>query len=403
MKKNFRIITRHGIYFPVALLMCCVPATQASAFQSESKAVESDKPAATEQASPETEKSASDQTETDEAPKSVKEQLKALSAEYETAMVAWEAKAEKVKTRAEAMKLLRSSPKIAYSEGILEVYEADPDDKEAQGAVRIALEMKSPPTITKASKALLEIASEQDPEEARKSYIAIAKFGSPASQRKAVKQLMEWAEEETDDAIALEILKSIAGPRMRYKTEEAAEAIWDRVKAKPEAADIEALTIVSQKAGPEASEAAFATMLEHHSDDKAFLSVLAMVPAKPNEAFEAAVTKIAKTGEGDLQAQAAVSLAKYIKVRARYLDTERMSEKALARLDKENKDLKKILRTLDGDSELHKQAQSELFELEHLVPGAEALDIVGTDLNGDELKLSDYRGKIVFLDFWGDW
>ena len=32
-----------------------------------------------------------------------------------------------------------------------------------------------------------------------------------------------------------------------------------------------------------------------------------------------------------------------------------------------------------------------------------AEDIVGTDMDGEEFKLSDYRGKVVVLDFWGDW
>lgn len=35
--------------------------------------------------------------------------------------------------------------------------------------------------------------------------------------------------------------------------------------------------------------------------------------------------------------------------------------------------------------------------------GAEAPDIVGVDLDGKNFKLSDYRGKVIFLDFWGDW
>lgn len=35
--------------------------------------------------------------------------------------------------------------------------------------------------------------------------------------------------------------------------------------------------------------------------------------------------------------------------------------------------------------------------------GAMAPDIVGVDLDGAEFKLSDYRGKVVMLDFWGDW
>ncbi len=32
-----------------------------------------------------------------------------------------------------------------------------------------------------------------------------------------------------------------------------------------------------------------------------------------------------------------------------------------------------------------------------------APEIVGTDVDGKPMKLSDFRGKIVMLDFWGDW
>lgn len=35
--------------------------------------------------------------------------------------------------------------------------------------------------------------------------------------------------------------------------------------------------------------------------------------------------------------------------------------------------------------------------------GKEAPDIEGTDIDGKPFKLSDYRGKVVFLDFWGHW
>ena len=35
--------------------------------------------------------------------------------------------------------------------------------------------------------------------------------------------------------------------------------------------------------------------------------------------------------------------------------------------------------------------------------GSEAPEIVGVDLDGVEFKLSDYRGKVVMLDFYGDW
>jgi peroxiredoxin len=48
-------------------------------------------------------------------------------------------------------------------------------------------------------------------------------------------------------------------------------------------------------------------------------------------------------------------------------------------------------------------AKQALFELRHLRIGKVAPDIVGEDLDGVKFKLSDYRGKVVVLDFWGDW
>ncbi len=40
---------------------------------------------------------------------------------------------------------------------------------------------------------------------------------------------------------------------------------------------------------------------------------------------------------------------------------------------------------------------------EVVVKGKKAPDISGVDLDGVAFKLSDYRGKIILLDFWGDW
>ena len=48
-------------------------------------------------------------------------------------------------------------------------------------------------------------------------------------------------------------------------------------------------------------------------------------------------------------------------------------------------------------------AKGMLFELENLQVGMKAPDIMGADTDGVEFKLSDYRGKVVVLDFWGDW
>lgn len=50
-----------------------------------------------------------------------------------------------------------------------------------------------------------------------------------------------------------------------------------------------------------------------------------------------------------------------------------------------------------------KEAKNELFEIEHLGVGKQAPEITGEDADGKKFSLSDYRGKVVMLDFWGDW
>lgn len=54
-------------------------------------------------------------------------------------------------------------------------------------------------------------------------------------------------------------------------------------------------------------------------------------------------------------------------------------------------------------SPLATRAEGQLFVLENLQIGMTAPDIEANDLDGVAFKLSDYRGKVVVLDFWGDW
>ncbi len=46
------------------------------------------------------------------------------------------------------------------------------------------------------------------------------------------------------------------------------------------------------------------------------------------------------------------------------------------------------------------KAKSAIYELRQLAVGMQALEIVGRDQDGVDLRLSDYRGKVVLLDFW---
>lgn len=62
---------------------------------------------------------------------------------------------------------------------------------------------------------------------------------------------------------------------------------------------------------------------------------------------------------------------------------------------------------LDGedpvDGWLRRTIEDAIGVRENFSLGAVAPDIVGVDLDGVPFKLSDYRGKVLFVDFWGDW
>ena len=56
----------------------------------------------------------------------------------------------------------------------------------------------------------------------------------------------------------------------------------------------------------------------------------------------------------------------------------------------------------DGETVTEK-AEPELFGLRHLAVGKMVPDIEGQDQDGVRFKLSDYRGKVVLLDFWSEY
>lgn len=56
-----------------------------------------------------------------------------------------------------------------------------------------------------------------------------------------------------------------------------------------------------------------------------------------------------------------------------------------------------------ADGRLKGEIQTVIDQREKFGIGNVAPDIEGTDLAGVAFKLSDYKGKVIFLDFWGDW
>lgn len=74
---------------------------------------------------------------------------------------------------------------------------------------------------------------------------------------------------------------------------------------------------------------------------------------------------------------------------------------------KENQTVVSILDKLKKEDDLDEFLQRWIkdlrYKVTHLVVGCEAPEIEGFDQDGKRFRLSDYRGKVVLLPFWGIW
>jgi hypothetical protein len=82
---------------------------------------------------------------------------------------------------------------------------------------------------------------------------------------------------------------------------------------------------------------------------------------------------------------------------------EKEAEELLERVTKDKAYADTTIPFGDDTIKLGKLAARELFEMRHLQPGKVAPDIAGEDIDGKPMKLSDFRGNVVLLDFWGFW
>ncbi|MEO1260354.1 MAG: TlpA disulfide reductase family protein [Bacteroidota bacterium] len=64
----------------------------------------------------------------------------------------------------------------------------------------------------------------------------------------------------------------------------------------------------------------------------------------------------------------------------------------------------KLVHMTPPPAEKHlRKAKTYLYEIDSLQIGMPAPDFTATDLKGQQIKLSDLKGKVIFLDFWATW
>ncbi len=67
-------------------------------------------------------------------------------------------------------------------------------------------------------------------------------------------------------------------------------------------------------------------------------------------------------------------------------------------------ELKEIYNSFTPEVQAADEATAKyIAALEAIQPGAQAPEISGKDQNGNDVKLSDLKGKVVLIDFWATW
>ena len=158
------------------------------------------------------------------------------------------------------------------------------------------------------------------------------------------------------------------------------------------------ITGASRFGGKEAGEALDLLAKDHVDDKRLALISERLRMSSLREAPGFLETVLEKSPHREVQAQACYSLATQMKKSAsRTPENQQRAEKLFERIAKDFADVPSRGRALGT------LAKAELFEVRNLGIGKTAPDIAAKDLGGVEFKLSDYRGKVVVIDFWGHW
>jgi tetratricopeptide (TPR) repeat protein len=116
------------------------------------------------------------------------------------------------------------------------------------------------------------------------------------------------------------------------------------------------------------------------------------------EALQLLRAVLRRSVDHDIQGKACLALAQALNQRAGDDQAQRQEAEALfQRVLDQYADVKAFRGTL-ADT-----AKRELYEIRNLAIGMPAPEISGEDIDGRPMKLSEFRGKVVVLDFWGHW
>jgi hypothetical protein len=163
--------------------------------------------------------------------------------------------------------------------------------------------------------------------------------------------------------------------------------------------------------GPHASAALMpktVDLLRYHAKSDKLAPLCAALASSPLRETEKFLLEVMEQNPSqDIKGQACYALAQTFAVRAEEAHRKKQAE-VRDRLEKQAEKYFGITADKFGDVKIGRdtlgsQAKDKLYELKHLSVGKVAPEIEGEDGDGTKFKLSDHRGKVVLLDFWGNW
>jgi hypothetical protein len=196
----------------------------------------------------------------------------------------------------------------------------------------------------------------------------------------------------------------------------------------PVAADALLWVVKNVRGRPDATRA-LELLAQHHVENNKLGSACATIADARSVAAETLLrTLVDKSPHREVQAQACLHLAILLDKEANIVEQLKTSPELAPRmLQYYGKEYGEHLASLDSakleksreqvytqmamsfggvaleDSTMGKLAAQQLFQIRHLSVGKVAPEIQGEDIHGKEFKLSDFRGKVVMLTFWGHW
>jgi hypothetical protein len=324
-----------------------------------------------------------DKDKPQDKPATPAEQFRELVKEYQATVQEYSKARAAAKTAEERQEAAKLVPKPAeFAPKFLEIAEKNPKDPAALDALMwVVSNGRGLPASQKALRTLLA-----DHADSEKIAQVIPMIGSLPDGEKSLRTILE---KNKHDQIRSAVTSALARALIvrSFREAESDEAAAEKLRA-------EAGTLLGEIFEKSVSARGTGLMLDQ---------ALALVPYVSNGA-ELLRGALKKEPPHDVQGKLTHALAQVVKKQSEEAES---LEQALEL----TKEVEKLLQeVVDNYADvrgprgtLADAAKTELQEMETFGIGKVAPDIEGEDIDGVTFKLSDYRGKVVFLDFWGHW